>query len=579
MQLCAWKVFPLLISGFWSLKYYIPPWSNLVSRKTNLCDIKQSRKRSNTRTKKLPTRNDLKLINVDHVTTNAKHSDVGALLYIFEDNEAVIEMIRKGRSPTMRHVSRTPESRLIGNLTESTWTPKSKSNMLILRTNLPISWQKAISPVKSGTTFSVCSTSWTIHSLHPAFSAQPALPTPCRKGWYSKKDQEKTNRWLQNRKQCGIWYRRLSIGLQQRWSRVHVTARGHSKQKVQIWISPVQGREHGIGFSSEATWCEFELWCRETCGRNDKGSHWYKIVSPQHDDIPELCWPSSESLIERTTKLWRQHLKWPVFAMEKCAIIGYRWKLTITEYSLTTSAKVDCNIQKEKTLHLVLRLRGDDARQHVRHQWQRDHQDPEHLLHSAHEHWHMKWMCAQFSSLSCSVFVTLELHTTSRGSSFTCARHLMVITWWAYLFDLESSIPFYFLIFSFILNLLHFLLHFFHYFEGRSNPAHFAWKEMDSLDDSSQVMSPAPTTSRKLTSSPTQSPSPTHSSPSKGSSRTWSTMTPHSRICVTKHTEYMSITPSEKACLSVSRRRPCPSERGDPLESEQRDMLDQVVRS
>ena len=28
-------------------------------------------------------------------------------LYIFEDNEAVIKMIIKGRSPTMRHVSRT----------------------------------------------------------------------------------------------------------------------------------------------------------------------------------------------------------------------------------------------------------------------------------------------------------------------------------------------------------------------------------------------------------------------------------------------------------------------------------------
>ena len=30
-----------------------------------------------------------------------------ALLYVFEDNEAVITMIMKGRSPTMRHVSRT----------------------------------------------------------------------------------------------------------------------------------------------------------------------------------------------------------------------------------------------------------------------------------------------------------------------------------------------------------------------------------------------------------------------------------------------------------------------------------------
>ena len=29
------------------------------------------------------------------------------MLYIFEDNEAVIEMVINGRCPTMRHVSRT----------------------------------------------------------------------------------------------------------------------------------------------------------------------------------------------------------------------------------------------------------------------------------------------------------------------------------------------------------------------------------------------------------------------------------------------------------------------------------------
>ena len=29
------------------------------------------------------------------------------MLYLFEDNEAVIKMMIKGRSPTMRHVSRT----------------------------------------------------------------------------------------------------------------------------------------------------------------------------------------------------------------------------------------------------------------------------------------------------------------------------------------------------------------------------------------------------------------------------------------------------------------------------------------
>ena len=42
-------------------------------------------------------------------------------------------------------------------------------------------------------------------------------------------------------------------------------------------------------------------------------------------------------------------------------------------------------------------------------------------------------------------------------------------------------------------------------------------------------------------------------------------MTPRSMRCFMTDTEYMSITPSENACLSVSRRRPCPDERRDPL--------------
>ena len=47
------------------------------------------------------------LSNVDQVPSNAHLSEKESQLYIFEDNEAVIKMIIKGRSPTMRHVSRT----------------------------------------------------------------------------------------------------------------------------------------------------------------------------------------------------------------------------------------------------------------------------------------------------------------------------------------------------------------------------------------------------------------------------------------------------------------------------------------
>ena len=45
--------------------------------------------------------------NIDSVPSNVQSSRQEALMYVFEDNEAVIKMIVKGRSPTMRHVSKT----------------------------------------------------------------------------------------------------------------------------------------------------------------------------------------------------------------------------------------------------------------------------------------------------------------------------------------------------------------------------------------------------------------------------------------------------------------------------------------
>ena len=44
---------------------------------------------------------------IDSVPSKVESARQEALLYVFEDNEAVIKMIIKGRSPTMRHVSRT----------------------------------------------------------------------------------------------------------------------------------------------------------------------------------------------------------------------------------------------------------------------------------------------------------------------------------------------------------------------------------------------------------------------------------------------------------------------------------------
>ena len=44
---------------------------------------------------------------IDSVPSNVQSARQEALLHVFEDNEAVIKMIIKGRSPTLRHVSRT----------------------------------------------------------------------------------------------------------------------------------------------------------------------------------------------------------------------------------------------------------------------------------------------------------------------------------------------------------------------------------------------------------------------------------------------------------------------------------------
>ena len=55
-------------------------------------------------------------------------------------------------------------------------------------------------------------------------------------------------------------------------------------------------------------------------------------------------------------------------------------------------------------------------------------------------------------------------------------------------------------------------------------------------------------------------------------------MTLHSRVCFAKLTEYIAITLHEKTCLSVCRRRQCPTERDDPLETERDDPLSKETR-
>ena len=92
------------------------------------------------------------LNNIDLVPSNVQFSHQEALMYVFEDNEAVIKMIFKGRSPTMRHVSRT-EFPLIGYSIESIGIHKSKSSTLTQKTKSQTCQPREISHVTNGIIF------------------------------------------------------------------------------------------------------------------------------------------------------------------------------------------------------------------------------------------------------------------------------------------------------------------------------------------------------------------------------------------------------------------------------------------
>ena len=75
------------------------------------------------------------LDNVDFISSNVNSSRQEALWHVFEDNEAVIKMIVKGRSSTMRHVSRTHRVVLDWLFDRIYLDPKTKSNTLTPKTN------------------------------------------------------------------------------------------------------------------------------------------------------------------------------------------------------------------------------------------------------------------------------------------------------------------------------------------------------------------------------------------------------------------------------------------------------------
>ena len=94
--------------------------------------------------------------NVDVISSNLHSSRQEALSYIFEDSEAVIKMIIRGRSPTMRHVSRTHRVALDWLFDRIDLDPKIPIKYIDTKNQLADMLTKEISHVMNGITLCVC---------------------------------------------------------------------------------------------------------------------------------------------------------------------------------------------------------------------------------------------------------------------------------------------------------------------------------------------------------------------------------------------------------------------------------------
>ena len=97
----------LLALDLWDLVIEVLRTTQRIPKPTQACTQEKGVKTQITPKIEQVLDQNVDLSNIDQVLSNAHLSEKESKLYIFEDNEAVIKMIIKDRSPTMRHVSRT----------------------------------------------------------------------------------------------------------------------------------------------------------------------------------------------------------------------------------------------------------------------------------------------------------------------------------------------------------------------------------------------------------------------------------------------------------------------------------------
>ena len=131
---------------------------------------------------------------------------------------------------------------LTGCLTESVWTHITKSNMLTPKTNSQTCWRKAISPVMSESSSPFVQHHELFDVLSQPFQSNLNLQPSnhVEEADTGRKTGEEERVW-RNRNQWWDQCRRLPIGLQQHWVRVHQTALGHSEHRVRIQTVLVRG--------------------------------------------------------------------------------------------------------------------------------------------------------------------------------------------------------------------------------------------------------------------------------------------------------------------------------------------------
>ena len=139
---------------------------------------------------------------------------------------------------------------LIGCLTESIWTPRTKSNTSTPKSNSQTFWQREISHVMNGSIFCVCSTS--------AISVPPIVLKWCRK---ERKKMQMKEASQQNQSRWWIWSCDTAQGIQTCLPRLHQKARGKPDLKVKY------------------------LWARGLSSNQERGDLWW---APAHQTIQNV---------------------------------------------------------------------------------------------------------------------------------------------------------------------------------------------------------------------------------------------------------------------------------------------------